>query len=803
MAKNKKPTIALCMICKDNESTIVRALDSTKGVFDGYFAVDTGSKDMTVAVFQEWCEQRGKGYNVSEKKIGKDYKAVKVDGKKVLGDFASARNDSFELAKGYDYIFWMDTDDVLINPEGIPLIVKNMEDEGLDIALMTYIYGKDQHGVPVVKQKRERIINMAREGEWRKRVHESYKYKEHNPKHIFIEDVWLEHERTAQESVTTNRRNKLIMNEMLKEDGIDKIDEDVLINIAFDHWEHREYEDAIKFYQAFIDRKKNGLMANEGFQVASKMAKAYLGLAKIEDAIIHALRATKFMPLRSEGYLLLSECYSLLAKWQEVLFYSERAIKCEKPNSIEPVSDVDYLVTPRRFKVTALMSLGRVDEAWAVCKELLKIVPSVEHRDQKNKVESELLRQKAIYAINDLLKYLQNHNRADFADRLRSAIPTTLLDDPTVRQMIKEMMYDNKRKTTNIKLKGEKSIVIYTGDFFEHWDGNSAKTEGIGGSEGMAILLARGLAKLDNKVFIYGNPKEEKEIDGVIYKNHQKYNHQLKSDVFISLRRPDIFNGLIASKKQYLWLHDTDYGDIPIINFYAPNKVIVLSEAHREVLKENYSIKDDSIFWVTRNALNDFALTEADKDNTPRNEHQMIYASSYDRGLDNVLKIWPRITKAIPDANLRIYYGWGTYDAIMNARQSQKMLEFKKGMIEMISQSEGVQELGRVTQVELYKQFKQSGVWFYPTEFYEISCINAMTAQAMGTIPVCTPFAALNETVNTKLGAKYTLDRITDGLIEVLSNNQDKRRKKLSKWARDKFDIDSLAKEWDTFFNND
>lgn len=121
----------------------------------------------------------------------------------------------------------------------------------------------------------------------------------------------------------------------------------------------------------------------------------------------------------------------------------------------------------------------------------------------------------------------------------------------------------------------------------------------------------------------------------------------------------------------------------------------------------------------------------------------------------------------------------------------------------MISESDGVMELGRISQVELYKQFAESSIWLYPTEFYEISCINAMTAQAMGCIPVCTPVGALNETVNSKYGFKSDMNRITDETIYLLSNQKelDKRRIKMSEWAKNKFNASKLAKEWDEQFN--
>jgi hypothetical protein len=82
-----------------------------------------------------------------------------------------------------------------------------------------------------------------------------------------------------------------------------------------------------------------------------------------------------------------------------------------------------------------------------------------------------------------------------------------------------------------------------------------------------------------------------------------------------------------------------------------------------------------------------------------------------------------------------------------------------------------------------------------------------MQAQALGAIPVCTPFAALNETVNGKYGVKANLDQITEALIYTLKEAKEgkleKKRESMMKWARDEFDMKKLAKQWSLFFNQD
>jgi glycosyltransferase involved in cell wall biosynthesis len=135
------------------------------------------------------------------------------------------------------------------------------------------------------------------------------------------------------------------------------------------------------------------------------------------------------------------------------------------------------------------------------------------------------------------------------------------------------------------------------------------------------------------------------------------------------------------------------------------------------------------------------------------------------------------------------------------------MRDYKNRIVGMITQLApyGVTEIGRVSQNELYKAFKEASIWIYPTEFYEISCITAMQSQALGCVPVCTPFAALNETVSNNYGLKVELPEIAEACNYLLDNPDDleNRRKPMMSWARKQFDMKELAKSWDTYFNEE
>lgn len=811
IAKNLK--IALCMIGKDKEKQILRALESTQGVFDGYFLQDTGSKDNTVEVFEKYAKSVGKEYKTSKKHLGKDYKSVIVDDRELLGDFAKARNDSFALAKGYDYAFWIDTDDIMTNPQLIRPVCERMNREGVNLALLTYIYAKGSDGLKPVVQKRERIIDLRLSGEWKDRVHETYEINQ-PVKITDIPDIVVEHLRTAHEAISTGRRNNLIMTKQLEEEGIEKFSNKMLHNLAFDHWEHREFVQSLKYYNILVKRLRKVGDRDGLYGAFNKMGVAYMSLNKPFQAIKVLVESSALFPNLAEPYITLAQCYAMLNKWDEADTYAEKVLKIGIPNTTAPINEYEYLITPRKIRMQKALFDGRNNEAIAYANEILSISPLPGHKQDKMNIQNEVLKQEAMKGLASITKYIIANNDIEMFDRLKTAIPLKLKDEQFVRQIIKEVSDNYTRKGRVTKLTGKKTIVIFVGGHYEAWDGDSDKVKGIGGSEGMCIQLSRELAKLGNEVYVYNEcgASDGKVFDGVTYVDWRKFDPNIRCDVLVVERRPDMFGRLYKATKQYLWLHDTEYGDaLEPGYFYAPNKILVLSEAHKDVIKQNHGIVDDKQFWVTRNGYNSIALEYADKNKGKRDSNKFVYASSYDRGLDNVLSMWMTIKERHPKATLDIYYGWNTYDAMMNARQGTPqgnyMKQYKDKIVSMMTQLApfGVREVGRVSQNELYKAFSEASIWLYPTQFYEISCITAMQSQVTGCVPVCTPYAALNETVSGQYGLKVDLPEIADACNYLLDHPEDleARRKPMMSWARKAFSMEDLAKSWNEFFEND
>lgn len=188
-------------------------------------------------------------------------------------------------------------------------------------------------------------------------------------------------------------------------------------------------------------------------------------------------------------------------------------------------------------------------------------------------------------------------------------------------------------------------------------------------------------------------------------------------------------------------------------------------------------------------------------------QHKLFYGSSYDRGVDILLEMWPQVKEKFPDATLDIAYGWDLFDkATVNNKERQA---WKKHVVELMKQ-DGVTEHGRVSKDKLEEIRQQCGIWTYPTYFTEINCITALEAQSDGLVPVTMTLGALKETAQKGVligGAIYKKEIKEKFLKELLDLMGDKKRweklsRKCEKFSR-KYAWQKIAGEWVDVFLTD
>lgn len=378
---------------------------------------------------------------------------------------------------------------------------------------------------------------------------------------------------------------------------------------------------------------------------------------------------------------------------------------------------------------------------------------------------------------------------------------------------------DPERKEETQKLLGKKYaaplLVIYTGFSFEPWNGLTLEKQGIGGSETAAAKLAIEFSKLGYRVVLFCDcTGMEGSYEGVEYRHHSGFRDFIDRhfiDVFIASRQINILAEPVRAEKKYFWAHDvcamgTGLGPNDLVKKYQHqlNGLFCLSPWHKNYFATIHGISDSNII-VTQNAIDPgrFATVHA------KEKNRFIYSSSPDRGLDTVLKLFPKIREQLPDATLHIYYGFDNFEkAILYSGDAAKKALYDT--IKLLMNQEGVFYHGRVGQQELAAAFLKSDVWLYPTQFTETYCITALEAQMAGVLCVCSATAALSTTVGNR-GILIQEDPSQPGyeqsiVQKIINMQQDVERKALllqqaKDWAS-RQTWSKVAADWLSIFQN-
>lgn len=182
----------------------------------------------------------------------------------------------------------------------------------------------------------------------------------------------------------------------------------------------------------------------------------------------------------------------------------------------------------------------------------------------------------------------------------------------------------------------------------------SILNDGGGASELLFYTLARNLSK-NYKVIIYNLEKEELTLDNIEYKyfncNNLDFIKNIQNSVFIIQRHFDIAINLhkINSKNKFiLWSHDYleygfpnlsgNYNQDYINAYYSKNaiSIVAVSNFHKDNVMSKFP---DTSIQVIYNPLYPELYVKHSPNTIEFNENQIIFASSWSKGLHNVITI--------------------------------------------------------------------------------------------------------------------------------------------------------------------
>ena len=140
-------------------------------------------------------------------------------------------------------------------------------------------------------------------------------------------------------------------------------------------------------------------------------------------------------------------------------------------------------------------------------------------------------------------------------------------------------------------------------------------------------------------------------------------------------------------------------------------------------------------------------LERLDRNKVEKEPNTMLYSTSYDRGLEHLLRSWGTVKEKLKLDKLYLTYGWDFLDGMIAGNPG--MQEWKKMMLKLMEQ-QGIEQLGRLSNDEMCKMYWKSEYWCLPCNNpdTELFCINAVKAQYCEAKPVVRRIGGLQETVN-------------------------------------------------------
>jgi len=791
--------ISCTMIVRDEASTLRACLESIKPHVDELVIVDTGSTDSTPEIAREFADrfEVWTGCNDSEGRIA---------------DFSAARNYALELATG-DAVCWFDGDDVVRGAENLRRLAQESSGEAW-AWLAPYEYERDAQGRVVTLQWRERLVYPRTGWEWRSPVHEGLLGKAGtSPAYQQTDALVVEHQLHRSSKPRDPQRNLRILEGHVRKVG--ETDARSLHYLGAELMFNGRVGEACYWFRRHTQLSG---WSDERCLSLLHLARITLAMGDWQASIDWALQAvaTKSWP---EPYWLMGQACCMMAEagiepeynYRRGAHMLQQGFACDKPElgGSLLMKDPTARIEAHRWLAPALAKLGRVDQAIESAQTGLAGNAKAE---ELRHLLGLLKREKVLAQVAELdqLGALPQHAGVVIAATLKGEFKVER-ERSKVERHTREYSPGDREwrevKNAHPLFLGDRSvrlrIAFYLGHQLEPWTPETLEANGMGGSETMAWEMSKRLAKLGHAVTVFGHCSMLSKVqvfDGVAWTDSSRFPSDVPYDVLIVSRQHWAVELPHIAKTRVLWVHDVHVGPEFTPAIAAKYDLVwCLSNWHREFFLQTYPWLPPGKVEVTRNGIDPARFGRTD---VPRNPHRAIYSSSPDRGLEEAVKAWPAVRKAVPDAELHVYYGFENWERSLELNGdnghpncSRAALTRLKGLV---AETPGIVMHGRVNQRELADAMLGAGVWFYPTWFSETSCITAMEAQAAGLWCVCPYRAALAETVPDsarcwdvegdpvkavlwaiRLARKSTVHEPCNVSLDALAADWDKRLRKL------------------------
>jgi glycosyltransferase involved in cell wall biosynthesis len=306
----KEITISLCMIVKNEEACLGRCLKSVQEFVDEIIIVDTGSKDRTV-------------------EIAEDYGA-RIYRHPWENDFSKHRNQSLSYATG-DWIFQLDADEELFTEDG-PQLQKLIQEGSADYYNCRFYDMKKDGSVHGVFN----LIRFFRAG-----MGMGYERKVHNQLQTRGEEAYgnirIRHygyDLSPEQMEAKHIRTTTLLREIIKTDPQDAYS---LFQLAASHSMHREFGKAVTYGEMALEIMRREKLRNGFFLTAyHTVAQGYYALGRHADVERIGLEALDCFPLHLDICHLLANLYFKTKSLDRCKLLSQRYLEIHTALTKDP-----------------------------------------------------------------------------------------------------------------------------------------------------------------------------------------------------------------------------------------------------------------------------------------------------------------------------------------------------------------------------------------------------------------------------------------------------------------------------------
>ena len=702
--------INLCIMVKNGGAQFESMLNENKHLIDQWTILDTGSTDDTVAVIKK----------VLSGKRGKLYEEPFIN-------FRDSRNKLLELA-GQDCKYTLMLDDTYVVKGDLRNFLNEVRGDQWGDSFTLYIKSDD------VEYGSNRILRSDRNLRYLYKIHEVVQDKNNLNVVVPIQKSHIFDGRFEYMEERTMTRKKLDLKLLFEELEEDPNNSRTHYYLAQTYNLLKEHE---KAYHYFLERANH---PNQGF-IQEKI-----------DAVFEAARIANFQ---------------LKKPWSECEALYQRAYELDKsrPDAIYFLG-IHHYMEGDRARAYEYFKLGFEIGYPLHCQYSLK--PTLSYHFLP-KFLTQLCYEYGNNTLGEKCARLFLDNNPPTADTY-----------PVIESWYKifvcmNKMYDQNKEKVNVLPSFEdnvKPLLCFVADGgFNKWSGSTLLTKGVGGSETYIIEMARHIqAQGYFQVIVFCNCEESEDFEGVQYLHLSLY--------FDFIRMKYVHTCIISRFSEYypattlgnvdniyMVAHDLTLSGLVIPLHKKLIKIFCLTEWHVSYFEQQFPILKDYLvpFYYGINPLfasinseprqiedlsENLKMEISEVEEAPKKQkNSFIYSSFPNRGLLQLLQMWPRILGKFPDASLHIYADingqW------VNGVEPQMMQQIRDLLSTLLkgNPNNNIHLYGWVKKSVLADAWKKADYWFYPCTFMETFCLTALEAALTKTTVICNDLAALQNTV--------------------------------------------------------